>query len=255
MIENYKDKKLVEYLKDDQKVLVRFGHGLGDTILWYPCFEKLKQLYPKVHFDLYVESGQEEIFESIADKDAEGYDHVFHLDFPMSEGSELTKMAKCCKEEIGIEPPEQETAKLPSCESPFVAIHFHGTALPGSVGCPEEIAKQIWQEVKDSGKIPIEVHFEHCWHNPVNSKYGFIDVSVRGYQAKVSNLIGLIQHSFAFIGVASGPFIVALSTIPEKTMYLEKSHPLKTYTKKDIAKINLNDFKPGVVKAWIQGLK
>ena len=152
MIENYKDKKLVEYLKDDQKVLVRFGHGLGDTILWYPCFEKLKQSYPKVHFDLYVESGQEEVFESIADKDAEGYDHVFHLDFPMSEGSELTKMAKCCKEEIGIEPPEQEIAKLPSCESPFVAVHFHGTALPGSVGCPEEIAKQIWQEVKILGK-------------------------------------------------------------------------------------------------------
>lgn len=254
-IENFKEKKLVEYLKPGQKILIRWGHGLGDTILWLSAYEKLKKQFPEVDFHLYVESGQEELWGDEKDKDSKNYDLVFSLNFPMSEGSDISKIEKCCREEMGIESPEQEAIGLPACESPLVACHFQGTALPGSVNCPEEIARQIWQEVKEFGKIPMEVHFEHCWANPVNKRYGFVDVSVRGYQAKISNLIGLVQHSFAFIGVASGPFVVALSVMPERTLFLEKNHLLKTYTKKVIAKIDINNFEPGFTKKWLQSLK
>jgi len=256
MIENFKNKKLVEYLKDGQKVLVRFGHGLGDTLFFMPVFYELKRLYPKVHFDLYVESGQEEIFESIKDKDAPGYDLVFSLNFPMAEGSEVTKQSKCCVEEIGIKPIEKEVIELSKYDSPFVAIHLMGTALPGSVSCPEETAKQIWQEIKDFGKIPIECHFEHCWANPVNKKYGFIDVSVRGYKANLGNLIGLIQHSWAVIAVASGPFVTALSIMPERTLYLEKNHPLRNYTKRtDVKKVKILEYQVGMIKKFLENLK
>jgi hypothetical protein len=252
MITNYKDKKLIEYLKDGQKVLIRFGHGLGDTLLFMPIFSKLQRLYPKIHFDLYVESGQEEIFESIKDKDAQGYDHVFHLDFPMAEGSKLTKPELCCKSEIGIEP-ITEVATLSSYNSPLIAVHFHGTALPGSVGCTDEIAKQIWTEIKEAGKIPIECHFEHCWHNPVNKRPDFVDCSVRGSQPKLSSLIGLLQHCDAFIGVASGPFVTALSTVTtHKILYLEKEHKVETYTKLPIQKVDIKNYEPGKVKQWIQ---
>ncbi|NGX49315.1 MAG: hypothetical protein K940chlam5_00913 [Candidatus Anoxychlamydiales bacterium] len=254
MITDYKDKKLVEYLEPGQKVLIRFGHGLGDTILFMPIFEKLKKLYPKVKFDLYVESGQEEIFTSIKDKDAPGYDHVFHLDFPMSEGSNKTKPQLCCEREIGI-PPITQVAKFPAYESPFVAVHFQGTALPGSVSCPEEIAKRVWLEILEAGKIPIECHFQHCWHNPVNKKYDFIDSSTRSAKAEITSLIGLIQHSFAFIGIASGPFITALSTIPERTLYLEKAHPLNTYTDLKIKKVSMSSYKSGSVKNFLEALK
>lgn len=256
MIEEFKTKKLVEYLQDGQKVLIRWGHGLGDLIMWLPAYDKLKSDYPSIDFHLYVESGQEEIWGDEKDKDSQEYDLVFSLNYPMSEGSEMTKTQKCCKEEIGIEAPAEEFNKLVKMESPFVAIHFNGTALPGSVNCPEETARQIWQEVKDFGKQPIEIHYEHCWHNPFNAKYGFIDVSVRGYQAKLSNLIGLIQRSFAVIAVASGPFVVAMATMPERTLYLEKSHPLKTYTKRtDIKKININEYQPGMIKTFLENLK
>lgn len=254
MITDFSKKKLVEYLKPGQKVLIRFGHGLGDTILFIPLFEKLKQLYPQVHFDLYVESGQEEIWESIKDKDALGYDLVFSLDFPMSEGSKWTKPELCCVNELGIEP-MTALAKLPQKPSPFVALHFQGTALPDSVNFPEEIAHQIWEEVKESGKIPIECHFEHVFHNPRNMRYSFIDNSVRNYKANLSNLFGLLQHSFAFIGIASGPFIAALSIMPERTFFLESSHRLSTYTKAKIPKINLQDWKPGLIKQWLEKLK
>jgi len=255
MISNFGDKKLVEYLKPGQKVLIRFGHGLGDTIMFIPCFRKLQREYPEVDFRLYVESGQEEIWPSEKDKDAPGYDLVFSLNFPMSEGSNLTKAAKCCREEIGIEPPKEDFDNLPKFDNPLVLVHFQGTALPKSVNCPPEIAKKIWNEIQEAGKVPLEVHFEHCWHNPRNKRYDFVTTTVRGLEPKISKLIALIQHCYAFIGVASGPFVVAAATIPETTLYLQKAHPLNTYTDRDIKIIDLNKpYKDGMVKAWLQSL-
>ncbi|MCK4307118.1 hypothetical protein KAW50_02700 [candidate division WOR-3 bacterium] len=253
MIQDFKQKKLVEYLKDGQKVLIRFGHGLGDTILFMPIFEKLKSLYPTVHFDLYIESGQEEIWSSIKNKDAPGYDLVFSLNFPMSEGGIHTKPEKCCIDEIGIQP-ITDTAKLPKKDSPIVAVHFQGTALPGSVSCPALIAYQIWEEIKDCNKIPVETHYQHVFHNPANRKYSFINVTARDLKASLSSLFGLIQHSCAFIGIASGPFVVALASIPDRTLYLEKAHKLKTYSTKQIATVDINNYQSGGVKKWLQSL-
>lgn len=250
MITDFLEKKLAEYLKPGGKYLVRFGHGLGDTIMFFPLLAKLRELYPDCHIDLYVESGQEEIWESVADKDAPGYDEVFSLNFPMAEGSDVTKPAKCAIDELGIEP-ITDVAKLPEKLSPIVSVHFHGTALPDSVSCPEEIASQIWREITDFGKIPIECHFEHMFHNPVNIKFGFIDNSVRRYRANLPNLIGLIQHSWAFIGVASGPFVVAMSVMPERTLYLEKHHKLECYTHLELARANVFNYEAGSIARWL----
>ena len=253
MITDFKDKKLVDYLEPGQKVLTRFGHGLGDTILFMPVFWKLRELYPKVRFDLYVESGQEQIWPSVTDKDAPGYDHVFSLNFPMSEGSGLSKPAKCCVDEVGIDP-ITETAILPICASPFVALHFQGTALPDSVNCPQDVAQQIWAEVRDFGKIPFECHYKHIFHNPRNFKYQFVDNTARQCKADLQSLFGLVQHSWAFIGVASGPFIVALSTMPKRTLYLQKNHKLTSYTEKEIAFVDVNSYIGGTVRKWLDKL-
>lgn len=255
MIADYEDKKVVEYLKPEGKYLVRFGHGLGDTIMFIPCYEKLKAEHPECQIDLYVESGQEEIFDSVPDKDAPEYDEIFHLDFPMAIGGELTKPAKCCVDELGIEP-ITALAELPDKPSPLVGVHFHGTALPDSVGCPEPVAQQIWEEILDAGKIPIECHFEHMFHNPVNKKYWFVSSHVRNCTANLHNLIGLIQHLGAFVGVASGPWVTAMSIMPERTMYLEKGHAVETYIEgDDAASVNVTTYPSGSVKQWLDGLE
>lgn len=253
MITDFEDKKLVEYLEPGGKYLVRFGHGFGDTVMFIPIYDKLVGQFPDCQIDLYVESGQEEIWGSIADKDAPGYDVVFSLDFPMAIGSDLTKPAKCCIDEVGIEP-ITALAELPAKESPLVGIHYQGTALPDSVGCPQEIAQQIWNEVLEFGKVPIECHFEHMFHNPVNERYQFISSHVRNCAANLHNLIGLIQHTGAFIGVASGPWVAALSIMPERTLYLEKSHKLETYTDEDRARVDILDYRSGSVKEWLESL-
>lgn len=254
-IENYNEKKVVDYLEDGQKVLLRFGHGLGDCLLFMPVFWHLKELYPKVHFDLYLESGQEEIFNSVPVGEGDEYDLIFTLHFPMSEGTDLTKSQKCCVDELGIEP-ITEVAQLPQKRSPIVAVHFHGTALPNAVGCPEPIAKQIWADIIKAGKIPMECHFEHMFHNPANAKYPFVTNTCRGCEPNLHSLIGLLQHSFAFIGVASGPFVVGLSTMPQRMLYLEKAHKLTSYTRYPVPTIDIKkDYTEGYVYQWLKWLE
>lgn len=254
MITDFKKKKLAEYLEPDKKVLIRFGHGWGDTQMFMPIVWELRRKYPDTRIDLYVECGQEEIFASIKDKDAKGYDFVFSLDFPMSEGLGITKQEKCLRDEIGLQLQVDETAMLPQEKNPFVLVHFQGTALPDSVNCPPEIAMLIWNEIIEAGFIPIECHFKHIFHNPKNEQYGFIDRDVRGIPADLHKLIGMIRHCFAFIGVASGPFITSLSQKPANTMYLEKNHKLEAYTKQLISKVDINNYKPGTIKEWLNSL-
>ena len=265
MIISYAEKKVAEYLEPGKKYLIRFGHGLGDTIMFVPCLDQLRIEHPECIIDLYVECGQEEIWESAIDKDDPQYDEIFHLDFPMAEGSLLTKPEKCCIEELGCSP-VTKTAILPAKASPFVPIHFHGTALPDSVGCPPEVARAIWNEVKDFGKIPIECHFKHIFHNPVNdiynadtgllmSQYDFITRDVRDCRANLHNLIGMLQHSWAFIGVASGPLVAALATIPNKVLYLRKHHDIACYTKQAITSVDVFNYQAGTILKWLDQLE
>jgi len=253
IIDSFKKKKLVEYLQGNEKVLIRFGHGWGDTQMFMPIFYQLKKIYSKVIFDLYLENGQEEIFNSVKSPDMSQYDFVFSLNFPMSEGSNLTKSEKCCIEEIGIEP-ISKLATLSLQESPIVLVHFQGTCLPEGVNCSLDISEKIWEEIKQFGKIPFECHFCHNFHNPVNNKYQFIDNSARNYKANLKNLIGLVQNSFAFIGVASGPLVTALSIMPDRTLYLEKHHHIKNYTYDNVDKINILNYKDGNVLSWLENL-
>ena len=268
MIMEYTNKKIVEYLKPGGRYRIDWPCGCGDLIMWYPQFEYLKKIYPQCHFDLYCESGQEKIWGTVFDRDEAPYDHVFHLNFPMSEGSNLRKAEKSALEELGLTSEQiaeiPELATIPPCPAPgkwvelipnLVGVHYHGTALPNSVGCPEPVARQIWQEVKDAGYVPIETHFCHVYHNPVNVLYDFVDFHMRDTVATLSNLFGLIQRCQAFIGVASGPVVAAMSIMPERTMYLEKMHPLKTYISDPrVESVNVMSYENGSICKWLGGL-
>jgi hypothetical protein len=252
LIKKYEHKKLVEYLSPNMRILLRFGHGLGDTLMFLPLYKRLQDLYPDVHFDLYVESGQEEIWGTCTNKDSPDHDYIFHLDFPMSEGSGYTKAEWCCIRELGIEPPNG-IHPIDTYDSPLVAVHFQGTALPGSVNCHPDIARMIWNEIVGMGKVPIEVHYEHLFHNPVNTQYPFITNTLRGCHPSISRLIGVIQRCSHFIGVASGPFVVALATIPDTTLLLEHMHKLTDYVKDKGKAVSLNMLQSGYISRFIRG--
>jgi len=252
MITEYKNKKLAEYVKPGGRYLIRFGHGLGDTIMFMPAFLKLKTDFPESTFHIHLECGQE--LEWVSHRDDGYYDEIFHLDFPMSEGSGITKTEKCCQDELGIVPPVGDVGYFRKKQNPFVSVHFQGTALPWSVNCPKDIANKIWYEIIEAGKIPIEVHFEHVFHNPVNKKYPFIERSMRDIPATIEKLVATIQHSFAFVGVASGPFVVALSCMPHRLLYLQNKHKIESYTKRKIPTVDLHDYGEGTIYQWLKTL-
>ncbi len=266
------EKKLSAYLTDYYKVksvLIFFWHGLGDLIMFVEPYEALKAKYSHIKFDIALPRGlsQEEILPGALLVDGEEtikfegerfeeYNIIVRINFPMNEGQrEYTKGEYCCIKELGIDPVWGHK-EMPKYKSRLVGVHFNITCLPASANADEQVAKQIWGEIIEAGCIPIETHFEHVFHNPVNTKFDFVDCSVRRVKPQISTLIGLLRTCKAFIGVVSGNFHTALACMPqERVMLLEKDFKLECFTKHKIAKTSLKDYKNGTVKKWLVNAK
>jgi hypothetical protein len=94
LISSYKEKKLVDYLKPGLSICIKFYHGLGDTIMFYPCFQYLQNQYPDVKMVLATSHGQERLFGSYS-VDQGDYDYVFDITFSCCEFDEsLSKYTK-----------------------------------------------------------------------------------------------------------------------------------------------------------------
>ena len=253
--------KLKDYLDTGKfkSVAIFWGHGIGDSIMFLAVLNKLKALYPNIKFTMAFPPGLEEeiIFPNYIHVNSreeamrlEQFDLVCQINFPL-ERPGLTKAELSCKEEIGIEPVSGHL-ELPKFPSPLVAVHFNLTSLPELANPTEEIARKIWEEIKEAGYIPIEVHFHHAFDNPVNKKFDFVDSTVRNAQAKLSSLFGLLRISRFFVGVVSGPFHAALSILPhDRILYLEKSIPVDRFTKDSITVVDIKNYKDGSVKSFL----
>jgi len=244
-----KDKKLVEYIQEikAKRVLLVFWHGLGDLVMFLNPFLALTKCLPGVIFDLAVQKGLgfEEVtadLENTNIKPIDGsffsdvpleYDIVADIDFPMSEGQiELTKGEYCCVHELGI-PPVNGHKELTHGVNRLIGIHYQITCLPDACNPDEETAKMIWDDVLNAGFIPLEMHFQHVFHNPVNKMFPFIDCTVRRARPQVSSLIGLIQQCAGVICVVSGNLHVSLSVLPDnRIFFLQKHFKLESFTKR-----------------------
>lgn len=263
------DEKLSQYLQylvNDMKVLIAFFHGVGDCVLFQVVFDHLKECYPCIHFDIGICRGldQELIFPNAVFLDGDwrekfadlGYDLVFSCNFPMSEGqTEYTKAEYCCIKELGISPVCGHN-RISGGKNRLIGIHYNITCLPESCNPDEETARKIWNEVLESGMIPIETHFHHIFHNPVNKKFPFVDCSVRRVQPRISTLVGLIEQCYAFIGVVSGNFHVAMATKDiSNVCLLEKDFKAACFTKEPIHTIDIKNYKDGSVKEWLLSIQ
>lgn len=266
-------KTLVDYLGDPgnpavKRVMLVFWHGMGDLIMFLNPFYRLCELYPGIQFDLAVQKGLS--FEDIVpgakfitgeDMDrleALDYDIVAKIHFPMSEGqTELTKGEFCCVHEIGI-PPVSGHRLIKGAPSRLIGVHYNITCLPDAANPDEATAKLIWDEIREVGFIPIETHFQHVFHNPVNKKFDFVDCSVRNAQARISNLISLMSGLAGFVGVVSGNFHLALAILPSnRIFFLQKHFQLECFTRLPVARANIlpNEYERGAVKKWLATLE
>lgn len=264
-----KDKKLIEMFSDNTtRVLIIFWHGLGDLVMFLNIFDELKVLYPKIHFDIGLPKGLG-FSELVPDAvmitgdmlnvlNTLDYDIVAKVHFPMSEGQvKHTKGEWSCIHEIGIPPRNGHKNIASKGQNRLVGVHFNITCLPESANPNSATAELIWREIIEAGYIPIETHFLHAFHNPVNRKFDFINCTVRGAKPRVSSLIGLLQSCTAFIGVVSGNFHTALATIaPERVLFLEKHFKLECFTHLPVARVSIipGEYPKGEVLKWLQSL-
>jgi len=259
------DQKLKYYLDSGEykKVGIFFGHGLGDCVMFRILFDKLKELYPDIYFNMILQNGlNQEIIYPSADlvnnrEEIEklDYDLIASINFPVEVDPTLTKMELCCKEELGIEL-TTGYKKLPYFPSKLVAVHYNLTCLPKLANPTEEIAEKIWNEIIEAGFIPIESHFSHTFDNPVNKRFKFVDCSVRRCKPRVDSLLGLLGSCAAFVGVVSGNFHCAMSILPHNRIcYLEKDIPVSRFTHEDIKTVDIKNYKDGSIKKWIEELQ
>lgn len=242
--------------------LLVFPHGLGDVISAYPCIESLKAMFPKTRIDVELKPSNHGLKLHTADKS-------FHYDFrfvaqyyvPSQSVRPLSKNQLFCKTELGIQPPEDRFYKksLGTFTSPIVALGFHSYCFPVEQGCPPQVAEQIAKGVKDAGFLPLLLKFENNVKliEPYNySKY--IKASTEDCVSNFNNLFGLIERSFAFIGVLGGPMWAAFNLLgPDRCMCLEhmRGCSWKHYPDDKKQFIYQFDITAEKVKEWLLNLK
>lgn len=263
------DQTLKDHIEElsAKKVLLPYGHGLGDLIMFIEPYKKLREFFPEVEFTLALQKGlgfqtlDNDIVGNVLytdnlayDEDTDEYDIIADIDFPMNEGqTELTKGQYCCVHELGIPPNEVIYPKLKCSRNRLIAIQFHITCLPGACNPDRDVAEQIWNDVLEMGYIPIEMHFSHVFDNPENKKFDFIDSTVRRSQPQICSLVGLIEQCAGIISVVTGNLHIAIANKqPERIFFLEKDFKLGSFIKNDkIARVDVREYK-GEVKEWLK---
>lgn len=261
-----KEQKLAHILAQypaGSKILIVFWHGVGDTLMFMPLMSCLSDYYKgKYVFDLgllpgvgqadYVRyhklyrAGQ--VLELPEEKFLEGYDAAFVVSFPMCEGvpGAGTKAEYCCIHEFGLPQLWNEiwtASPIGLVPNRLVGLHLQGTCLPGSTNPDPATAKCLWEDVLSAGGVPIDLHFEHTFHNPENAPFSWATRHCRDLKPDLITLQMMIERCAVVVAVASGPFVMALSTRPETLIYLQKNHSLESYTDTKIgAIISLNEY-------------
>jgi hypothetical protein len=255
--------KLAEHLNTGvfKRVLLPFFHGVGDVVMVLPIVAKLRELYPSTTFDLGLCRGlDQEVFVPDAvllDGDWRekcltfGYDLVYPLNFPLEkpEDTTLTKAEVSCIEEVGIDP---VCGHLPLKGKPLCGVTFQMTSVPWVANADPEVAEKVWSDIKESGYVPIELHFHHVFDNPINVRYPFVDTHVRDIAPKIETLMALLGACDRFVGTVGGVFHMALSVLgPGRVMLLEKDLKAGHFTKEKIATADLKNYS-GEVRKWLK---
>lgn len=270
IVTGYQRLKVADYLRRERprRVCLIFWHGLGDLVMFMTTFYKLRKMFPDTQIDIAFQDGvgqevliRDAVLVKNPNRAVDGYDYTFQIHYPMSEHMDggWTKNEWCCMQELGIEPISSYPMlkKLRGRDSrKLVAVSFQATALPDDCNPTEGVAQQIWKEVGEAGFIPIEAFFKHVYFNPVNEKFPFIPGAwtVRGAKPTVVKLVKLLQACEANISVSTANFHMGMAIMPKRTMYLQKKFALASYTKDDVASVDINEYEEGGVRSWLETL-
>jgi len=265
-----KIREIINGYTEPKKILIVFWHGVGDLLMFLPLYNYLRSHFNKHNFDLgllpgvghkHIVSEGLELPEVDFVKD---HDVCFVISFPMIEGSNtMTKVEHCARLEIGFDQTQHfdgmyaNITRLPQLSpvrNKLIGVHFQGTCLPGSTNPHPELAKQIWDDLVDAGYVPIDLHFEHVFHNPVNKRFPWSTRTCRELKPSLETLQMVIERCFAVVAVASGPFVISMCVKPQRTVYLQKHHTVDCYIKGFTNVVDIRNYKKENLLALLEGM-
>ena len=263
LVSDFKLKKACEYLDTGRyrKVLILFHHGLGDSVMFYcTCYKALVKRYPDIMFTYATHLGQEGIFGK-ADENPDHYDIAFKIGYPCSEWGSVneTKSEKCARVELGLQPPLEELYSLPGkFSSPLVGMHFNSTCC-SRLNVPSNIGRMLWEQVMESGLIPIDTHMRHVNdHKEKSIVYDFEQCRrVDNVNASVERLLGLLSVLRGFAGVPSGNIACAVAVLPpSRILYLSSEFSKERLTHLGCFEMNVKKpYDRKIVDDWLQAVK
>ncbi len=223
--------------KEIKSAAILFFHGFGDLLLFHPFYIQLKKELPNINFELYTNRpGLNNIVENI--KYSENAEHIINVDVifqiqypePIVVDDEVTctKPVHCNNRELGLLsiPKDYPVHNIDKNTNKLVAVHLDATSSPGCTSPDKETKEKILNTILQAGYYPLDIH-------EAISKIKNIEIAY-----------SLINSSAIFIGVLSGPLVLAMSMKPSKVICLEKKLAIKRYTSQKVIKCSIHPFKP-----------
>jgi hypothetical protein len=241
------------------RVAIVFLHGLGDTLMFRSVFSALCSELPHVRFSLFLLESQEPLIDGARawagmEKIA-GCEVAYVIEFAMTEGTNQKKAERCAILELGLDAQRHDIVPLSLNANRLVAVHFQSTALPDSVNPSIDVCRKIYDILISRNYLPIEVHFEHIFHNPRNSRFDWFETTVRRHRPTIEKLYSLIANARFFVGVASGPFVMALAIAPKKVIFLKKEFDACHYTSAQLRTVDIKRFDENTLGRHIDGIE
>jgi len=279
-INNFKNKKLVEYLKPYQggKILLLFQHGLGDLILFMPLVKELKKNFSRITFKIGHDLKRD--FSFIGDLsfpiDGTGdfrkilrlFTYVFNVEYPEPDMNKsrvtIMKPYLCNEREIGLNnfiwEPYKLEVPLKNEDSNIIGCHFFGNTNARHKNPTDACVIRIWKEVEKAGYIPYEIHMLHHFIKDSNQQLGNNlfqkGESLRFEEPSIRKMIEKISECKYFIGVDSGPLYLAGSILGfDKVIGVQKYLEINRYLPIEISKVDIRYYKPNSIVKAIQILE
>ena len=257
------------------KILLIFNHGLGDFINFMPLYLELKnKLTPKWRFQLGgdIHRGFQYLI---------GEEYVPINNYGVRELQRLyTKIVRTVYPEPTIEQKERGHTKPYCCNdheiglpnfiwtpwrnkkinpiissSNKIGVHFFGNTNAKFKNTNSETAEIIWNEIKEMGYAPFEVHQFHNFTfdtNLWNPLFIAKNETLRYLKADLRKMVSAIQDCKYFVGVDSGPLYLASSILgSDNCVGLEREYKISWYNPSITNIINTSNYKKGSITQLI----
>jgi hypothetical protein len=273
-------KKLVELLDGDRnggRILLIFNHGLGDLINFLPLYDEFKHLYGgkwRIELGGANERGFQYIIPEYRGMGNDNlrdlyrlYKHIVRLSYPEPDSQQkqsgIAKPYICNQMEIGIRDYEWKPWKNPNyaplnSDSKRIGVHFFGNSNEGIKNPTKEDANQIWDEIKETGYEPFEIHQVHSFTFDKNLWHpSFIkeNETLRYKKPNLGIMSQEIQKCKYFIGVDSGPLYLAGSILGfDNCIGIERYLNIAWYCPAVTNRVDIIYYKKGTIKSAIRKL-